>query len=316
MKKQICLTLVVMLVFTIFVGCSSKKTEETTSPTQQETYISDVVDWYDFPQYESTGKIRDCKELDFGTKCETHSFLYNSDGFWVKGFISIPEACISEKTPCNCIVYNRGGNVNMGYVTGEEIAMICDATGRVVVASQYRGADGSQGKDEFGGADVSDVISLIDLCEQEFEFADINNLCMVGVSRGGMMSYITARKDTRVKGVVAVSAVTDLTSAYNQREDMKIILGSSIGGSPEDKPKEYAQRSAINWADEINVPVYIIHSKNDELVSVTQAEEMSEKLESLQKDVTLKIYKDDVHGFHKEDIPELVQWINQKLPRN
>ena len=62
--------------------------------------------------------------------------------------------------------------------------------------------------------------------------------------------------------------------------------------------------------------MYIIHSKNDELVSVTQAEEMSEKLESLQKDVTLKIYKDDVHGFHKEDIPELVQWINQKLPRN
>ncbi len=43
---------------------------------------------------------------------------------------------------------------------------------------------------------------------------------------------------------------------------------------------------------------------------------MSEKLESLQKDVTLKIYEDDVHGFHKEDIPVLVQWINQKLPRN
>lgn len=316
MKKHMCLLLVVLLISFVFVGCSSQKTEETTPSTQQETYISDVVDWYDFPQYESTGNIRDCKKLDFGTKCETYSFLYNSDGYWVKGFISIPEDCIREKTPCNCIVYNRGGNSEMGFVTGEEIAAICDATGRVVIASQYRGAQGGEGLDHFGGSDVGDVLSLVELCEYGFEFININNLCMAGVSRGGMMSYIVARQDERVKGVVAVSAVTDLAASYNERDDMRGILGNAIGGSPEEMPGEYSDRSAINWAEEINVPVYIIHSKYDEMVSVAQAEEMSEKLDSLGKDVTLKIYEDDVHGFHTEDIPELVEWIDQKLPRN
>lgn len=315
MKKLICLLLVVLLPLIVFVGCSSQKkgVAETTGET---TYISEVTDMYDFKQYESTGNIRECKKLDFGIQCETYSFLYNSDGYWVKGFISIPESCIREKTPYSCLVYNRGGNADMGFVTGEEIAAICDATGRVVIASQYRGAQGGEGLDHFGGSDVGDVISLVELCEYGFEFTDINNLCMAGVSRGGMMSYIAARQDERIKGIVAVSAVTDLAASYNDREEMRTILQGAIGGSPEEMPGEYEDRSAIYWAEEINVPVYIIHSRYDEQVSVSQAEEMNEKLESLGKDVTFRIYEDDVHGFHDEDIPEVVAWLNEKLPKN
>ncbi len=315
MKKLICLLMVVLLPLVMLVGCASQKDEEATDSTQ-ETYISEVADWYDFSRYESTGNIRECKKLDFGTKSDTYSFLYNSDGYWVKGFISIPEGCIREKTPYNCIVYNRGGNSNMGFVTGEEIAAICDVTDHVVIASQYRGAQGGEGLDRFGGSDIGDVISLINLCEYGFEFIDIKNLCMVGVSRGGMMSYIVARQDERVKGVVAVSAVTDLAASYNEREDMREILGKAIGGSPEEMPGEYEDRSAISWAEEINVPVYIIHSRYDEQVSVAQAEAMNEALQSLGKDVILKIYEDDVHGFHDEDIPNVVAWLNEKLPQN
>lgn len=315
MKKLICLLLVVMFVCAVFVGCSSRKNEESTLYTQ-ETYISEVADLYDFAQYEATGNIRECTELNFGTQCETYSFLYNSDGYWVRGFISIPHNCIRDKIPYNCIIYNRGGNSETGFVTGEEIAAMCDATGRVVIASQYRGAQGGEGLDHFGGSDVGDVISLIDLCEYGFEFTDIDNLCMVGVSRGGMMSYIAARQDGRVKGIVAVSAVSDLVSSYNEREDMRNLLSDAIGGSPEEMAGEYEERSVIYWAEEINVPVYIIHSRYDEQVSATQAQEINGKLQSFGQDVTLKIHEDDVHGFHNEDISDVVDWINEKLPRS
>jgi len=37
--------------------------------------------------------------------------------------------------------------------------------GYVVAASQYRGNAGGQGKEEFGGADVDDVLNLIPLLE-------------------------------------------------------------------------------------------------------------------------------------------------------
>lgn len=315
MKQLMCIIAIFLVVIFVVTGCAEQREGGDTKVTKN-LESTNITDGFEFSQYEIKGFIKDCQKLECGTQCDTYSFLYDSDGLWIKGFISIPKSCIQEKTPYNCIVYNRGGNANMGYVKGEEIAAICDATGRVVIASQYRGAVGCDGTDEFGGTDVSDVIALIDLCEQEFEFASINNLCMVGVSRGGMMSYIAARQDTRVKGVVAVSAVTDLMASYNEREDMKAILSGAIGGSPEDMPQEYYDRSAINWAEEIEVPVYIIHSINDEMVSFNQAEAMNEKLESLQKDITFRVHEDDVHGIHKEDIPELVEWINQKLPRS
>ena len=38
--------------------------------------------------------------------------------------------------------------------------------GYVVVASQYRGNDGGEGREEFGGADVNDVLNLLPVLEQ------------------------------------------------------------------------------------------------------------------------------------------------------
>lgn len=203
----------------------------------------------------------------------------------------------------------------MGFLTGEEMAAMCVASNRVVIGSQYRGADGSEGKDEFGGADLKDVTALMDLCETEFRFVNIDNLCMVGISRGGMMSYLTAREDDRVKGIVAVSAVTDLAASYNEREDMRNILHAAIGGSPEELPEEYAKRSAVNFAQELDVPVFIIHSKNDALVSYTQAKAMHELLKDTKHGCTMITHLDDVHGFHTEDVESIVQWIDQTLPK-
>ncbi|MDO4748070.1 MAG: prolyl oligopeptidase family serine peptidase, partial [Eubacteriales bacterium] len=116
------------------------------------------------------------------------------------------------------------GNSKIGLLRDEDTAQICCATNRIVIASQYRGADGKTGIDQFGGADLNDVIKLIDLCEYTFDFVDMNDLCIVGVSRGGMMSYMTARQDERVKGIIAISAVSDLFQAYDDRDDMKTIL--------------------------------------------------------------------------------------------
>lgn len=314
MKKLICLLLITLSLTGVLCGCSAQDGKKTTNATQQ-TATSREIDWYDFVQYEQRGRIRNIQQTEYGTDCDTYSFTYVSDKYNVKAFISIPKTCLEEETPYNCIVYNRGGNSNMGWLTGEEVAGICDATGRVVVASQYRGADKSEGIDEFGGADLQDVISLLDLCEQEFRFIDITNLCMVGVSRGGMMSYMAARADDRVKGIVAVSAVTDLAAAYNEREDMKSILESAIGGSPEELPEEYEKRSAIKWTEEINVPVYIIHNKHDEMVSFSQAEAMNEALADSKYGCSLTAHNDSVHGLHSEDVNYIVEWIDQALPK-
>ena len=321
MKKIISILLLLMLTFGVLCACSSQQgeddaTETTTAP--QSTPAAKDPQWYNFTYYETKNIVKDVEKLSFGAldkTCETYKFSYSSDRYQIKGFISIPLECIKTETPYNCIVYNRGGNSNMGWITGEEIASMCKETDRIVIASQYRGADGGEGKDEFGGKDIEDVTTLIDMCEKNFKFAKLDNLCMVGMSRGGMMAYMVARQDERVKGIVAISAVTDLAASYNERQDMRDILGDSIGGTPEELPEEYEKRSAICWTEDIKVPVFIIHNKGDELVSVTQAQDMNEKLSKSKYGCSMIMHNDNLHGLHQEDVYEIVEWIDQVLPK-
>lgn len=124
------------------------------------------------------------------------------------------------------------------------------------------------------------------------------------------MTYMTARTDSRVKRIIAVSAVSDLLKAYNDRDDMKTVLQNYIGGSPDDLPYEYENRSVVYWADEIKVPVLMIHSKLDKQVSFAQAEELNKKFEEYNVSCKFVSYDDDVHGFHKEDYKIISEWLN------
>ena len=209
-----------------------------------------------------------------------------------------------------CILYNRGGNKEIGMLTDNSTANMCAVLDYIVIASQYRGTDGSEMADQFGGDDLHDVIKLIDLCQNDFSFVDMTDFCVAGESRGGMMTYMTARQDSRVKRIIAVSALSDLFKGYDERKDMQDVIYSYIGGTPKERKAEYEKRSAIYWADEIKVPVLIIHSKNDKQVSFKQAEEMYAKLKKT-TDCTFITHDDDVHGIHKEDLKTITDWLNK-----
>ena len=84
--------------------------------------------------------------------------------------------------------------------------------GYVIIASQYRGNDGGEGQEEFGGKDVNDVLNLIPLLSQ-VPSADTWRIGMYGWSRGGLMTYIALAKTTKIKAAVVGSGVTDLIKA-------------------------------------------------------------------------------------------------------
>lgn len=300
MKKILSLIFFCVIILSALSGCTAKYT-----PANSQ---------YDFTSYESDN-LYDIEQVslsgELSKSCVSYKFTYLSDYCEVKGYISLPLDCIKNSTPAKCILYNRGGNSNIGLLSDESTAVICASTNRIVIASQYRGADGGTGNDEFGGKDLNDVKTLIDMCENTFKFADMNDFCIAGVSRGGMMSYMTARTDSRIKGIIAISAVSDLEKAYEEREDMKNLLQNSIGGSPTDLPDEYKKRSAICWADEIKVPVLMIHSKLDEMVSYSQAESLNAEFEKNNLDCTFITYDDDVHGLHNEDAEKINNWIEK-----
>jgi len=271
-------------------------------------------DIYRFEDYQSSD-LFDIESVElsseYAQKCNTYRFTYMCDGFRIKAYISIPLSAVKSQKPYKCIMLNHGGNRNTGILEDDTTAMVCSACDRVVVGSQYRGCGGSEGEDHFGGDDLNDVIRLIDLCDSRFAFIDMDDFCVIGASRGGVMTYPAARKDKRIKRIIALSAVSDLVEAYNSREDMKRVLKDTIGCTPQEDPAEYEKRSAIYWADEITIPVLMFHSKMDAQVSYQQAEQLYEKLKQV-TDCTLISYDDDLHStLHPGDAQIINDWLNK-----
>lgn len=298
MKKKIIFGTCMIAFVLCFCGCGKTETAS-----------------WNVQDYEQSEDIISIEEIDVetgfsdGTQVVTYNVRYKSDNCEVVSYLSIPKECLEQGTAYPCIIFNRGGNKEYSANKATDIAYLAESSEKIVFASQYRGVSGGTGQDEFGGADLQDVIKLIDLCE-EFAFVDMEQLYMMGVSRGGMMTYMAMREDERIKKGVVVSGLADAFMSYDDREDMRLVFEELVGGTPEEIPEQYEQRSATYWADELKCPVLIIHSKQDERVSYEQVEKMIEGLEDAQMEYKLVTYEDNVHGLHPEDFEIIMEWCN------
>ena len=313
--RKICAVLLSAAMALSFAGCASGSGHTDASSIPEDSLVSSAEkDGFDFADYLGDETV-DIRRADIGNQldsvCETYRFVFMSDGLKIKGFISIPLTCLETRTPCQCVIFCNGGNSNLGYLDKSDTALRCAVSGRIVIGCEHRGGNGTEGTDQFGGDDLNDVIRLIDFCDTMFDFADIRDLCVEGESRGGLMTYMIARRDKRVKKIIVCSGISDLSAAFHEREDkMKELLVGCIGGTPEEMPEEYEKRSAVCWADEITIPVLIFHSKGDKQAFFeTQAQAIYEKLKD-STDCTFITYEDDLHGFHQDQDPAVIRnWL-------
>ena len=241
---------------------------------------------------------------------EYYTLTYWSDGLRINGFLGKPIG--DGQYPA--IIYNRGGYEDLGALEGWRIVPAVEA-GFVTVASQYRGNAGSDGKDEFGGDDVNDVLALLPLLKK-LAYVDPERIGMMGHSRGGMMTYLALKQDTLsgsndIKAAVVVGGVADLFSLVR---DQPMFL-SMVGIVPEADPELYKFRSAVYWPALINTPLLIEHGEADEWVSVEQAKELAKVLNQNNKTVSLIIYPGEDHPLsgHAGGWPEALQWFQKYL---
>ena len=92
--------------------------------------------------------------------------------------------------------------------------------GYVVVASQSRGNAGGEGKEEFGGRDVDDVLNLLPLLAS-LPQADTTRIGMGGASRGGMMTYLALTRTEKIAAAVVISGLADAFENIASRPDME-----------------------------------------------------------------------------------------------
>lgn len=260
----------------LLVAVSTAATGFKAGPAQAESVLTDVQIALAVERDELAKlPLLNADALD---RVAIHEITYDSGGVTVSGYLFVPR----RPGPHPAIIYNRGGYGTFGMLAPDlTFLQLADlsAEGFVVAASQYRGTAGAPGHDGFGGDDVEDVLSLVDVLE-EMESVDPEQIGMVGHSRGGMMTYLALSRTDRIRAAVILAGPTDLVAGLRDRPEMMRVYEPAFGGESGDIEAALEKRSAINRVDMLpqNTPILIVHGTADWRVSPTDSLNMAERL--------------------------------------
>jgi dipeptidyl aminopeptidase/acylaminoacyl peptidase len=231
--------------------------------------------------------------------------IYESDGLRILGYLAYPKDAPAlvegGAPPLPCLIFNRGGNRDFGVWTPERFARFGGAVagwGYIFFASNYRGSPGSEGAEEFGGADVNDVINALRVFDQ-LPFADAERIGMWGHSRGGMMTYLALTRTDRIDAAVVGAGVVDLERMIAQRPEMETgVLAELVPGWPEGREEALAARSAVRWVERLpdGVPVLIMQGTADWRVDPRDALDMAAGLQAAKKPYRLIMFEGADHS--------------------
>lgn len=244
--------------------------------------------------------------------------VYLSDELKINGYLAYPKE-VNQKYPC--IIWCRGGFSNAGNIdefNARGILGQLSSWGYCVLASQYRGNAESEGKDEFGGSDLNDILNLIPLAD-EIEFADNKKWGIEGWSRGGMMAYLATAKIDIFKAAIIIGGISDINEEFRQNKFIqKLFKISTKKNIPDLVQEEIQKRSILHQANKISnqTNFLIMHGVNDKRVPVNQALEISKKLIENKINTKLVLFEKGDHFLkgHRKEVNDLRQnWFKKYL---
>ena len=245
---------------------------------------------------------------------------YGSDGLKVAAYIWKP-ATIAPNARLPVIVMLRGGNNDFGKwgPNGHRRMAALTGAGFIVIGVQYRGVDGGEGREEFGGADVHDVLNALKLA-RSLPQADPKNVFLHGGSRGGMMVYLALRDGAQVNAAVVLNGLADLESEAKRRPDLVVRVWSRLmPGYAERGPELLRGRSAVNFIGQVKTPpILLLHGSADWRADPDNSTRIAEILKANGRPHDIHIFKDDVHGLPwswRERDRLTIEWFRRHMRR-
>lgn len=282
-----------------------------------------ITDFSPYPFYHQIINSEDSsyiKKYSYLDSILVSNINYKSDTLNVKGFLIEPKK--EGKHPV--IIFNRGGNRDFSALTIGRVALNLGrlaSKGYVVLASQYRGNAGGEGAEEFGGADVNDILALIKLVD-EIASADNKRIGMYGWSRGGMMTYLALTKSDRIKAAVVGGAVSDLEKIIKDRPEMETeVIAQIVPNYYVNKKSVLESRSAVKWANSFpkNVPLLMLHGNADWRVKPEHSLNLALEFEKYRIPYRLIMFEGADHGIneYKQEVRDhVLQWFEKYLKHN
>jgi dienelactone hydrolase len=251
--------------------------------------------------YPISGVYDDLKE-----SFETRRITYEAaDGLKIPAYLTLPAKRPAAKLPL--VVLPHGGPAARDSLDFDWWAQAIASQGYAVLKPNYRGSVTTQsfktaGYGEWGRKMQTDLSDGVRYLAKE-GIIDPARVCIIGASYGGYAALAGVTLDPGVyRCAVSVAGISDL-KRFIQWVNERDRAGSHIAGRYWDRymgvqgPNDPALDaiSPIKHLDKVNVPVMLVHGKDDTVVPFEQSEFMLKALTKANKKVELVTLKKEDH---------------------
>jgi dipeptidyl aminopeptidase/acylaminoacyl peptidase len=193
----------------------------------------------------------------------------------------------SGRRPSPLIVNPHGGPRARDVKRFDLYTQVLVSLGFSVLQVNYRGSTGRGREyveelfDDWGGAEQGDVVVAAEHALDEHNWLDEDQVVVFGGSYGGYSAYwqMVQYPDLYEAGIAWIG-LTDLEDMFeNTMPHFRTELMEKYLGTPEDNPELYEERSPVNYIENLDAPIFVVHGVNDRRVPVSQARIFREALD-------------------------------------
>ena len=229
------------------------------------------------------------------------------DGLVIPTILTLPRAKADNLENLPTVMLPHGGPAAQDELGFDFMAQALAARGYLVVQPQFRGSSGfskellTAGFGEWGRKMQDDLTDSLDYLVQE-GIADPERVCIVGASYGGYAALAGAAFTPDLyKCALSIAGVSHLPemlkedkSRYGKDHEVLRYFERSILDGEYDR-EALEEISPYFAADQIKIPVLLMHGEDDTIVDFDQSRMMHRALDRADKDVELVRLKNEDH---------------------
>jgi dipeptidyl aminopeptidase/acylaminoacyl peptidase len=244
------------------------------------------------------------------------------DGRAIDAFLALPVSFTGSRPPL--IVMPHGGPVGVADTREfDPVLQSLAVDGYAVLQVNYRGSGGKgadfldAGRGAWGGGIEDDIEAALDHVVAAKQ-VDPERVCIFGASYGGYSALISiTRRPQRYRCAVAVAAPTDLllsfdSSDFAATEDGRREFAEIVGDPDRDRDHLIAVSPAYR-AQEMDVPILLVHGDRDRRVDLEHAYRMRAMLDAYHKPYEWMLLENAEHSPNPEQLVRLMHRVLEFL---
>lgn len=313
--RKICLILAFVFIVIAAVGCGADETtttllDDTTTTTGKggASQISRVYSVEDMAKLEGVQSVTK-NEAESINNCLVYDIVLNLDGVILPVQMALPGSYSNEN--CPTVLYFPDVMLNYGYLRNGYASV-----GAIVLRVGYRSDDSDTQRRDFCGEDYKDVKALFEICKK-CDFLTRGGMFTIGAAEGSVRALMLASDyPTDILGCAVVDTISDVKSFADARgEGVRQLIEYRIGATYEEKPEEYKRRSAVHFANRINVPVLIL-AYTEGVVPIEQAAMLRDSINNAGGSCEYKEINVLSGDFSQYALDKLYPWMVELLQYN